>query len=182
MKKSLWDSYHEWLVRQVADRGRPNYNELLLYLDTEKFEPPCMMDLNRASKGLDLRYEFAGLRNIPDAEMEYWFIDIPCSMLEMMVALCLDIEDRIMYNEEQGNRTSLWFWTMVRSLGLEDMTDDRFDPDYCDDVMDVFDHRDYAPNGAGGLFTCERTDKDMRTMEIWYQMCEYTNMLIDYGY
>ena len=52
------------------------------------------------------------------------------------------------------------------------MDDIRFDERYVDEVIDIFLNREYAENGEGGLFTVNGYE-DMRTVEIWYQMCWY---------
>lgn len=80
-----------------------------------------------------------------------------------------------MDDPSKGNRTRQWFWGMINSLGLNAMTDVRFDKRRFEEVMDTFMSRSYEPNGKGGLFTIRNTDKDLRTVEIWYQACWYLN-------
>ena len=36
----------------------------------------------------------------------------------------------------------------------------------------------YKPNGKGGLFTIPSCERDLRTVEIWYQMNWYLNSII----
>jgi hypothetical protein len=61
---------------------------------------------------------------------------------------------------------------MVENMGLASMNDTRFDRDYVDGVILKFLNREYQPNGNGGLFTVDCLS-DLRTVEIWYQMCWY---------
>ena len=96
----------------------------------------------------------------------------------MMVSLAFIIEERIMDDMEQGNRTGLWFWNMIVNLGLGTMSDNNFDIDYCEFVIDRFLKRKYEKNGKGGLFSIE-DDRDMRTAEIWYQAMWYLNYFLD---
>jgi hypothetical protein len=94
----------------------------------------------------------------------------------MMIALAIRCED-FMDNPSIGDRMPQWFWGMITSLGLGSMTDDNFDRDYIDDVIDVFLDRNYAPNGKGGLFTIRNCKDDLRYVEIWYQLCWYLNSI-----
>lgn len=76
-----------------------------------------------------------------------------------------------------GNRTSQWFWGMIVSLGLGGMTDAIFDRDYVEECLTRFLNREYERNGKGGLFTVKGTRRDMRKMEIWYQLNAYLNSI-----
>ena len=67
----------------------------------------------------------------------------------------------------------MWFWIMVKSLGLNEMTDDKYDYDYVDHTIARFLERDYEPNGKGGLFTIANFNKDMRDIDIWMQMSHF---------
>lgn len=92
-----------------------------------------------------------------------------------MIALAVRCEEHIMDDPDIGDRTGQWFWNMIVSLGLGSMTDERFDGEYVDEVVDIFLNREYERNGEGGLFTVNDTDRDMRNVEIWYQMHWYLN-------
>lgn len=46
-----------------------------------------------------------------------------CSVLEVMIALALRMEEETMASSEFGDRTNQWFWYMIVSLGLSGMTD-----------------------------------------------------------
>ena len=132
-------------------------------------------DENRAEDGIALRYRFAyGYHSPASAET---FLDGPCSVLEMMVALAIRCEETIMDNPLIGDRTGQWFWGMIVSLGLGSMMDDRFDEDYVDFVINRFLNREYEPNGKGGLFTIKNCVQDLRDVEIWYQICWYLDSI-----
>ena len=49
----------------------------------------------------------------------------------------------------------------------------KFDRDYVEDIVQKFLDRKYSRNGDGGLFTVNRSRYDLRSVEIWYQMCWY---------
>ena len=67
---------------------------------------------------------------------------------------------------------------MITSLGLGSMLDERYDRRYVDYIINRFLNREYKPNGEGGLFTIRNTKRDMRTVEIWYQLNEYINTIV----
>ena len=146
------------------------YNKLLWKLFNVEFTWTIDLDENRAADGLELRSRFLygelGLEtDIPG----------PCSLLEMLVALSLRAEESIACDDEIGDRTGQWFWSMITNLGLGAMYDWRYDDIYVDYCIDRFLNHDYAPNGQGGLFTVHHCDRDMRKAEIWNQMNWYLN-------
>jgi hypothetical protein len=160
--------YYEWIKKLVHSDGR--YNKLLEYLYSTDFYYTIPMDYNRAEDGLDLRYRFCYINGY-----DYKLIDEvlkvkQCSILEMMVALAVRCEEDIMATPND-DRTSLWFWTMIDSLGLSGMDDFSFDDMYVDGIIDDFLARRYLPNGHGGLFTLHNCPHDLRDVEIHYQMC-----------
>lgn len=167
-------AYFDWVCGLIADdRKKLRYSRLLSYLFERDFYEVIPMDANRAEDGTSLRYDFSEETGVSQNEVAR-SIDIrPCSILEMMVALARRCEVHIMADSEYGDRTGKWFWEMINSLGLSDMTNERFNIYFVNDILYTFMERAYLPNGKGGLFTLAHTDKDMRTVEIWYQMCLY---------
>jgi hypothetical protein len=128
------------------------------------------MDANRAAKGMDLRWRFV-LRT--DNRDLYEYLDGPCSVLEMMIALAITCEENIMDDPRVGDRTGQWFWSMIYNLGLKHMTDDNFDEEYVAEVIDRFLNREYEPDGRGGLFRIKNCAYDLRHVEIFHQLCWY---------
>lgn len=171
--------YFEWLYNKVA-KGRYSkdisYDKLLLYLHSVDFRWSIPKDENRAKDGIDLRRRFANeFYRLDRADL---YLEGPCSVLEMMVALATRCEENIMDNAVVGDRTGQWFWNMIVSLGLGSMLDDRFDEQYVEDRVDIFLDREYEANGKGGLFTVNNATKDLRTVEIWYQLCWYLDNIM----
>lgn len=169
------NEYFDWMVNLVCGERYAkeiSYRKLLAYLHNTEFTYSIRRDKNRAKDGIDLRYRFEFLCHKPGAS-EY--LDGPCSVFEMMLALAIRCEEGFMDNPEYGDRTAQWFWRMVVSLGLGGMTDAIFDKEYVEECVTKFLHHDYEPNGKGGLFTVKNTTRDMRKMEIWYQLCSYLN-------
>lgn len=172
------DRYFNWLYETVCGKWEPrslSFRKLLIFLHSQVFHPACKTDECRAEDGLDLRFRFARQNNIPYPQMLKNFKGALCSMLEMMVALAIRIEEHIMEDSSAGNRVGQWFWTMVVSLGLAAMDDTRFDESRASFIIERFNRRDYKPNGAGGLFTLSYPVEDMRTLDIWYQLMAYLN-------
>jgi len=168
-----WDLFHA-----VND-----YKKLLRYLYEVTFYSVIPNDDNRINDGLSLRKRFLSSYKAYYAENDVQyktFINKECSILEMMVALAIRGEDNIMYNLEYGDRTNRWFWEMIDNLGLDDMTDYKWNKKKVDTVLYNFLHRNYKPNGEGGLFVVNNPKRDMRNVEIWYQMLWYFNDILEY--
>lgn len=179
-KDELINRYFDWMYQLVVDDRYSNqsYRKLFARLHDTEFTYMIPMDGNRAEDGIDLRYRFGRECSYNDAMVASYLDDRPCSILEMMIALSIRCEEHIMDDPDIGNRTGQWFWSMIVSLGLGFMNDARFDRDYVDDILARFLDRDYARNGEGGLFTVSHNQRDMRSIEIWYQMSCYLNEII----
>jgi hypothetical protein len=107
----------------------------------------------------------------------YDILDGPCTVLEMMIALANRCEETIMDDPDIGDRTGQWFWGMITNMGLGSMSDDRYDRRYVEYVITRLLDREYEPDGTGGLFTVRDCDRDMRDVEIWYQLCWYLDSI-----
>ena len=180
-REHICNEYFNWLYNLVGGEKRPkqvSYRKLLRHLHDTEFRYVIAKDKNRAKDGEDLRYRFA-LARYYDVDPDYitdLLDDRACSVLEMMVALASRCEET-MDDPGMGDRTGQWFWGMIVSLGLGSMTDDLYDDEYVGQVLDRFMDRQYEPNGKGGLFTIRNFDRDLRTVEIWYQLCWYLDSI-----
>lgn len=182
----MWAEYYKYLYQIVCggDENLKNisWSMLIGHLFIVPFRYSYIsMDGNRLEDGLNLRDRFADYAGYPPAQVESLLNRYECSVLEVMIALALRMEEETMASTEFGDRTSQWFWYMIISLGLSGMTDDHYDSDYVDDRINAFLDREYAPDGQGSLFWVPGTKKDFRNIEIWYQMCEYLNSTINEG-
>ena len=179
-RDAINNDYFEWLYDSVCGdmfSSENSFRKLLMTLHNIDFRAIIETDENRESDGVYLRYRFAMTK---DDESIADYICGNCSVLEMMVALAIRCEEAIMDDPKMGNRTSQWFWGMINSLGLSGMYDDNFDKDFVYEVVCRFLDRDYEPDGRGGLFTIKNCDKDLREVEIWYQLCWYLDSFIGY--
>lgn len=170
----IFSDYFDWMYDKVRSpyQGK-TYLKLFDQLNSTEFAVIIPMDYNRLEDGRNLRYIYAYEKGIPSSVISENFEGLPCSVLEMMVALANRCEDSIMTNTNYGDRTWLWFWNMVDTLGLSDMDDNNYSPLKVSHAMYRFLNRTYEPDGEGGLFKIHDRSKDMRQIEIWYQMCFY---------
>ena len=172
--------YFDWICNVVTDNHTNNtdYNKLLNYLFRKEFDYVIPMDSNRLEDGINLRYRYGRIKWYSQIEIANLIDNTPCAILEMMAALAIRCEESIMCDADMGDRTSEWFWAMIRSLGLEHMYDGCFNENFCNLIIRKFLNREYCPNGKGGLFTVKNPKKDMRSIDIWYQMNMYLNEYI----
>lgn len=180
-KNELKRAYFDWMCQLVYDNRylkKLSYEKLLTRLHEIDFNWVIPMDADRAADGMDLRYRFGYEHSYDGPMIADYLDDRPCTVLEMMIALAVRCEEHIMEDDDEGNRTGQWFWNMIVSLGLGPMTDDRYDDRFVDMVIDQFMYRKYAPNGEGSLFTIHDSNRDMRSINIWYQMCLYLDEII----
>lgn len=170
-KDLITNKYFEWMFDLVCkDRyaSSISFRKLLMHLHNTEFTYCLGNDKNRAEDGISLRYRFA--YENPEFDDAEAYLDGPCSVLEMMLALSIRCEESIMDNPVIGDRTAHWFWGMVTNLGLGSMYDAKYDRRIVDAILTRFLNRDYEPNGKGGLFTIRNRNTDLRTVEIWYQL------------
>ena len=173
------DEYFEWLYGFIDNNRfhkKISYRKVIRYLFDTPFRWTIPKDENRASDGIGLRRRYAIELGFDD---DYFkdYLDNPCSVLEVIIALALRIEETIMDDPTVGNRTSQWIWIMLGGLGLESMTDDRFNEDEVYDIIERFLDRDFEPDGKGSLFWIPNCRFDLRDTEIWIQMLWYRDTI-----
>lgn len=180
-QNELSNKYFDWMCQLVCSKNRSKslpYQKLLHHLNNMDFVYILGIDGNRAEDGVDLRYRFGDEFGYIGAEVATCLDNRSCSILEMMIALAIRCEEHIMDDPDIGNRTGQWFWNMIDNLGLASMNNVSFDSNYIDDVIQKFVDREYGRNGEGGLFTVKHCRRDLRSVEIWYQMCWYLDEIL----
>ena len=177
------NEYFEWMYSSVFTDPQGNYisgyHRLLEFLHSIPFEYMISLDGNREADGISLRYHFGWENDIPNPIIARELDIHPCSVLEMMVALARRMEGDVMGDPVYGNRTYIWFFSMLESLGIDDMTDERFIEFVAWDQVHTFLTRRYYPNGRGSLFTFKYPDQDMRGVEIWDQAMWWLNEYVE---
>lgn len=147
--------------------------ELIKYLYTYKFRYHISNDENREKDANYILY----MRYMDEFHLHYNLNRIherDCSVLEVLIALSVRCERDIM--EEPGSYDDAkWFWIMLDNLGFYDCTDDIFDEELVDYILETWLDRTFAYDGTGSIFPLKRPKEDQRKVEIWYQMCEYIN-------
>ena len=172
MRENIKNDYFEWLCSLVCTTHlKERYRYLLGYLHHREFIWTIPNDRNRAIDGMDLRKRFCD-----ESEQDYTrvglYLNDYCSVLEMMVALACRCENSIMDDPDSGDRTGQWFWHMITNMNLKDMTDDHYVRRAVGNAVDILLERKYGPDGSdGGLFILQNPRRDLRRVEIWYQMC-----------
>lgn len=177
-KNTITTEYFEWLVDCVCTESfKPNkgrYRKLFEHLHAMEFEymEDIPMDENRMIDGIDCRWHFAY-----QTDRKHLFNEIerylngPCTVLEMMVALSEKAQNMI--GDLERWSAAHWFWIMIDSLDLINMTNANYEPDWVDGCVEVFLDREYGWHGDGGLFIIKEPPTDMRFIEIWQQLNLY---------
>lgn len=178
-QQEIANDYFKWLCDVVCENrlsDKISYEELLKHLHDTEFRYSMRLDENRANDGISLRYRYACEVNDPDLET---YLEGRCSVLEMMVALCIRCEEDIMDDTAYGDRTKQWFWDMISNLGLGSMYNSEYNSTYVDKVLNRFLNREYKSDGRGGLFHIRDCNFDVREVEIWTQLMWHLNDIID---
>lgn len=125
-------------------------------------------DDNRVEDGKELRYEFLDEEGFDQVDPAW--LDLGCSMFEMLVAL-----SRRAAFDSSGSPAQ-WFWVFIDNLGFREFTDSR----WCrrvervaSDSIDRVIFRTYEFDGRGGIFPLRHATTDQRKVELWYQMSAY---------
>lgn len=152
-----------------------NYYNMLWLLHNVEYKCVVSGDNNRISDAMLLRdtYGNHGMTKNP-------------TVLEVLVSLSQRCEKDIMHDDAIGDRTSHWFWLMMHNVGLDDKN--YSDDFWCDarvgrvnDKIFVLNERKYNKDGTnGGLFPLKSTKRDLRRVELWYQLNWY--LLENYEY
>ena len=178
-------NYYRWLLSKINISNHEEHRTLLSILfDREYF---CLVDHdeNRKESGLYLRYLFEEETGYPISEYKEVGLNVPCSVLEMLIGFAMNIENDIMYDPDFGDRTSEWFWMMLYNLGLDKATNEeigfnfRFGMAYIDHILDVWLDRSFDYDGTGSPFPLENPQEDQREVEIWYQAMAYLDEHFD---
>lgn len=177
----MTNEYYAWLLDfiNLSDKFNGKTHERTIgILNNREFVWSVNNDDNRAYDGLDLRLLFAYEYEYP---LDFWYGYLPdyCSVLEMMVALARRCEIEIMRDPDYGDRTAVWFWDMMKNLGLDYYNNSVYDenPVKCraeiEKILDIFLGRKYGRDGFGNIFTTKNPKIRMNVTEIWYQLQFY---------
>ena len=164
--RSTNDPYFDWLCITINNR---NYKELARALHNAEFRAKFPADQNRGMDGMRLRVIFM------ERHGEYGSATNrgPCTMLEFLIGIARHMSF-LMNGNACDHRTAFYFWTLIRNLGLDKLTDENWyrlnGEFYVEDAVDRVINRQYEYNGSGGLFPLRYPKEDQRGIEFWYQM------------
>ena len=162
-----WIDYGEWLVEQVHFKRR-NYERLMETLHESPFIVFIDRDQSRAEDGLYMRNRYYSEKNLP----RDYFDDEPCSVLEMLVAFAIRIDNEWI-GDPSEEHPEIIFWEMLCNLGLDEYYDKVFDCFEVDRILENWLHRDFNFDGNGSIFPLNEPEFDQREIEIWSQMNQY---------
>lgn len=173
----LDEKYFAWLYRKIGAVSNRNpergHWELAKQLYNTEFLYFVPNDVNRAIDGLELRDEFFDKH--PNIEYDDIWINLECSMLEMLIAL----SRRANYHTDDGalsGGVGGWFWELMSNANLSRYTDAIWSDGCLEEtnrILKRINDRTYNTNGRGGLFPLAHPDLDQRKVELWYQMSAY---------
>lgn len=166
----LDELYLKWLYEHIGLTNSSNpartHWKLAQHLLSTEFIWLIPNDDNRCEDGKELRYEFAEELGLFDIDPDW--MEMGCSMLEMLIAL----SRRVAFYGEGA--PSVWFWRMMKNLGLDKINDRvRFNRRVVDEAIERVMWRLYDSDGRGGLFPLRNPKQDQRDVELWYQMNAY---------
>lgn len=95
------------------------------------------------------------------------------TVLEILATLAVECEDKIMHNDDFGNRTCQWFWMMLYNLGVNIYDDTHYTDrtaEEIDEKVNFFLDRCYNYHGDGSIFNCNNPYYDMRSAPLWEQL------------
>lgn len=171
MTGTIDDQYFEWLYSHIGSVRNRNPARSIWHLShqlyTKEFVWLIANDDNRVEDGRELRQEFMEQRSPNEIPREW--LDLGCSMLEMMIAL-----GRRASFEANGTPGD-WFWQFLKNLDIF-IYDDAYDylaTAHVERVLERFIYRNYDSSGEGGIFPLRRAERDQRKVELWYQMAAY---------
>lgn len=161
------ESYFDWLLDFVCQEEFENANniDICRELFNTEFRWIIERDENRAAWGRALRDRFYADIGVNRPVRDYLGLG-ECSVLEMLIALAIDM-DNILYDDAYGSRIYHWFWMFLENLGVKN---GRKCPDL-QHKLDIFMDRQYTFEGFGNIIQLPNTEKDLREVEIWYQIC-----------
>ncbi len=109
------DDYYIWLCDMIDLESHSRYSNLISFLYDTEFVWSVAKDGNRAGDGKHLRDDYileVGWGDYLDGE----WLNEPCSLLEMLIALARRTRIDIMSDFDMN--TDDWFWIFIKNLGF----------------------------------------------------------------
>ena len=154
--------YYFWLCDKVG--YQEDYDPLLRFIFDVEFTWTIGLDESRSLDGLRLREQFMEEEDVRGD----WDDDNPCSVLEMLVALSIKVEEDIL-----GDPDICLFWRMLDHLGLTETGNQNVWTTIIDDWLS----RNIARDGRGGIFPLNDPPRNQRYCDIWEQCMSWINSI-----
>ena len=181
-KTTMEQVYFDWLLQKIHDPEvfpLAIYSRLLHRLFELSFFWTYAMDVCRVDDAIDLRYRFGREEGYSQEIIAHYLDMRDASVLEVMVALALRMEEHILGDSIYGDRCAEWFWVMMESMHLHYYDDRHYSEEVVDSIVLAMLYHRYSRNGDGGLFSVAVDENtDMRNEDIWYQMMRWINQNI----
>ena len=167
------NEYFEYLCNLVNITDDPDsYKMVAKFMFKTDAYSLLPLDKNREEDGKNIRQQFISKYNLIDKGI----LEKPCSFLELLIGMC----ERMAFNIDESSEIEnygYFFKQMINNCGL-DIENWRFynGEDLVNTIYSRIEKvldRKYSKNGTGGLFPLKHSDKDQRTIELWYQMQSY---------
>lgn len=153
------------------------YIHLFQYMYDTPFTYTIENDQARFNDAMDFRnrfiakYKYTG-EDALNVGNPTGYVGVP-SVLEVLIALCVRIENSIMKNDDLGDRTPEFFWNIMSNLGIAHLNDSLFDSSVVEAAMERLVNRTYEPDGVNGPFYLREPREDLRRVDLWYQCMWY---------
>lgn len=169
--EELWDDYLQFLIWRCQIQPFVRFGRLFEILHHIDFEWELDRDENRESDGVDLRDEY----KIPDGfdeEIEEAFYAQRCSVLEMLIALAIRIDDEFI-GDPAEEHPEIFFMEMIRNLGLDKFSGNCYREYDVIKIINRWMRREFERNGRGSPFPVQHDPRNQRDLEIWDQVNSY---------
>ena len=181
---NLSELYLEWLLRLInADNYKgKSYIKLCSLLNKIPFKPIIELDKNREYDVQSLLRE-----TYTQSQSEWYrlendeiisFPKMPVSFLELIISLAMRIDLDFMREINGIDNTRIYFWILVRNLGILEYDDEHWGEDAIISIvnrLNIVQDRKYDFDGKGGLFPLENAEVDQRNVQIWNQLCQFVS-------
>lgn len=156
--------YFSWLLEQVGYiyEGQ-SYQSMLYFLHETSFVYVLELDRDRWFDGNHLKERFAN-------EYGYYPDDDGCSLLEMLVAMCVREHEDVLQDGVTEWQKVL-FWEIMKNLDLVNYPDDYFIQNDVYRIVVNLMNRDFSENGEGSIFHRSPSRRiNYRNQPFWLQL------------
>lgn len=189
-------SYFFYLLSLINDQDHDSrdYMKLCTLLHETPYQVLNPMDSNRVLDGEALRDKWLDHTRVKDERLRIEYAkdvsDTPASMLEVLVALALRVNDYILADPDKPELAANLFWEFIDNIvsygafgskyssASDILTDEKW-CDYTSDTMiaclNRINTRTYHSDGIGGLFPLRNPKINQRKEELWTCCVAYIN-------